>query len=263
MTPDNADRTTAAPPAGQSAPRGLRLRLDPTLVGRGSLDGGWWPRSRDPKAELPDLITGMESSLGIITGVALNLDAWDSAPRRVVIDGRRVHVGWFRAMNAHTVGVTGAFRDRFVLLVVPPQATTAAAATAMAMAADATSSAGPADLLAASGIGARETAPTPPPRRPQGHPTPRPSDESGRPGGNEWRNPPAGLTSQQRAPAMADRVPCRAIGRITEHAQSQYTPSSWPGAQAGPRRPVVLPFLTHPRRTQPDPNPQPAPQRAA
>jgi len=43
-----------------------------------------------------------------------------------------------------------------VLLVVPPQATTAAAATAMAMAADATNSARPADLLAASGIGAED-----------------------------------------------------------------------------------------------------------
>jgi Family of unknown function (DUF5994) len=260
---DSGDRTTAAPPAGQSVPQGLRLRLDPTLAGRGSLDGGWWPRSRDPEAELPDLIAGLESSLGMITRVALNLDAWDSAPRRLVVDGRRVHVGWFRAMNADTIGVTNASRDRFVLLVVPPQATPASAASAMAMAADPASSARPADLLAASGIGARDTAPTPPPRRPQGHPTPRPSGESGRPGGNEWRNPPAGLTIQQRAPAMADSMPRRAIGRITEHAQSQYTPSSWPGAQAGPRRPVVLPRLTHPRRTQPDPNPQPAPQRAA
>jgi len=89
--------------------------------------------------------------------VALNPDAWDRAPRQVAIDGRRVHVGWFRAMNADTIGVTRALRDRFVLLVVPPQATPAAAATAMAMAADATSSARPADLLAASGIDAQDT----------------------------------------------------------------------------------------------------------
>jgi Family of unknown function (DUF5994) len=83
--------------------------------------------------------------------VALNPDAWDSAPRRVVVDGRRVHVGWFRAMNAHTIGVTSAARDRFVLLVVPPQATAAAAADAMATAADATNNARAAVLLAASG----------------------------------------------------------------------------------------------------------------
>jgi uncharacterized protein DUF5994 len=102
------------------------------------------------------LLAGLESSLGVIARVAVNLDAWDSAPRRVVVDGRRVHVGWFRAMNAHTIGVTGGSRDRFVLLVVPPEATAMAAATAMAMAVDATTSIQPADILAASGIGAED-----------------------------------------------------------------------------------------------------------
>jgi hypothetical protein len=181
MTPDSSDRTTAVPPAGQSAPPALRLRLDPTLARGGILDGGWWPRSRDPDAELPDLIAGLESSLGVITRVALNLDAWDSAPRRVAIDGRRVHVGWFRAMNAHTIGVTRASQDRFVLLVVPPEASTAAAATAMAMAADPTNSARPADILAGSGITTGELRPDTPAWLPQGHPTPRPDGEGGRP----------------------------------------------------------------------------------
>jgi hypothetical protein len=161
MTPDNAYHTTPVPPTGRSAPQGLRLRLDPTLARGGILDGGWWPRSRDPDAELPDLIAGLESSLGAITRVALNPEPWDGAPGQVAIDGRRVHVGWFRAMNAHTICLTRAFQDRFVLLVVPPEATTAAAATAMAMAADATNSARPADLLAASGIGAQDTGLTP------------------------------------------------------------------------------------------------------
>jgi hypothetical protein len=158
MTTASSDHTTAVPPAGQSTPPALRLRLDPTLARGGILDGGWWPRSQDPEAELPDLIRGLESSIGAITRVALNPDAWDDAPPQVGVDGRRVHVGWFRAMNAHTIGVTRAVRDRFVLLVVPPQATPAAAVTAMAMAADASNSARPADLLASSGIGTQNTA---------------------------------------------------------------------------------------------------------
>jgi hypothetical protein len=158
MTTDTTDHTTAVPATGQAVPPALRLRLDPTLARRGILDGGWWPRSRDPDAELPDLIAGLESSLGVITRVALNPDPWDGAPRRLAVDGRRVPVGWFQAMNAHTICLTRAFQDRFVLLVVPPEATTAAAATAMAMAADAANSARPADLLAASGIGAQHTA---------------------------------------------------------------------------------------------------------
>jgi hypothetical protein len=75
MTPDSTNPTTAVPPAGKSAPPELRLRLDSTLAGGGVLDGGWWPRSRDPHAELPVLIAGLDTALGTITRVALNLDA--------------------------------------------------------------------------------------------------------------------------------------------------------------------------------------------
>jgi hypothetical protein len=159
---NNMPLATTAPPTGPSAPPGLRLQLDPTMAGTGAVDGGWWPRSRDPDAELPGLIAGLESSIGPITRVALNLDAWDTAPRRVAVDRRRVRVGWFHHMDAHTIGVTRASQGRVVLLVVPPQATTAGAETAMSMAADAATSAGPADILAAAGIGVEDPAPRPP-----------------------------------------------------------------------------------------------------
>jgi hypothetical protein len=155
---------TTAPPTRPTAPPGLRLQLDPAMAGTGVVDGGWWPRSRDPDAELPGLIAGLDSSLGPITRVALNLDAWDSAPRRVAVNGRRLRVGWFRQMDPDTIGVTRAFQNRVALLVVPPQATTAAAGIAMAMAADGANSAGPADILAAAGIGGEDSAPTPPQR---------------------------------------------------------------------------------------------------
>jgi hypothetical protein len=153
--------TTAPAPTRPPAPPGLRLQLDPTMTGTGAVDGGWWPRSRDPDAELPGLIAGLESSLGPVTRVALNLDAWDTAPRRVAVDGRRVRVGWFHHMDAHTIGVTRASQNRVTLLVVPPQATTAAAGIAMATAADATNSARPAAILAAAGLG-EDPAPCPP-----------------------------------------------------------------------------------------------------
>ena len=166
--------TTAPAPTAPPAPAGLRLQLDPTMAGTGAVDGGWWPRSRDPDAELPGLITALDSSLGPITRVALHLDAWDTAPRRVAVDGRSVHVGWFRHIDAHTIGVTRAFRDRAVLLVVPPQATTAAAEVAMAMAADAANSTGPAGILATAGAGGEDPAPMPPqPARSDVPPHPR------------------------------------------------------------------------------------------
>ena len=163
MTAATSTPTTAPPPTRPPAPPGLRLQLDPTMAGTGAVDGGWWPRSRDPDAELPGLIAGLDASLGPVTRVALNLDAWDTAPRRVAVDGRRVRVGWFRHMDAHTIGVTRAGQDRMTLLVVPPQATTAAAEIAMAMAADAATSARPADILAAAGIGGEGAAIPPQP----------------------------------------------------------------------------------------------------
>jgi hypothetical protein len=52
-------------------------------------------------------------------------------------------------------------------------------------------------------------------------------------------------------------------GPSNQPGHRDYPPSSWPGAPARPYPPVALPRPTHPRRTQPDPNPQPAPQRAA
>ena len=73
-------------------------------------------------------------------------------PRRGAVDSRHVRVGWFRTMDARMIGVARAFQDRLALLVVPPQATTAAAEIAMAMAADPTNTTGPADILAAAGI---------------------------------------------------------------------------------------------------------------
>lgn len=169
MPPDSSDPATApllrtAPPA----PLGMRLRLDPTLSNGGVVDGGWWPRSRDPDAELPGLIASLESAVGPITRVALNLDAWDTAPRRIAVDGRRLRVGWFRTMDPNMIGVTRGFQDRLALLVVPPQATTAAAEIAMAMAADPTNSARPADILAAAGINAQDSALMPPTAAPAG-----------------------------------------------------------------------------------------------
>jgi len=158
--------STTAPPTRPPAPPGLRLQLDPTMTGTGAVDGGWWPRSRDPDAELPGLIAGLDSSLGPITRVALNLDAWDTAPRRVAVDGRRVRVGWFRHVDPDTIGVTRAGQDRVALLVIPPQATTAAAGSAMATAADGVNSAGPADILAAAGIGGQDPAPMSPQQLP-------------------------------------------------------------------------------------------------
>ena len=53
-----------------------RLRLA-TDIGRGSLDGGWWPESRDLAAELDGLAAELAPEFGTIVRVEVSPDDWD------------------------------------------------------------------------------------------------------------------------------------------------------------------------------------------
>jgi hypothetical protein len=152
MPADRDDASMAIPTGPPTTSSGPRVRLDAAQASQGILDGGWWPRSRDPSAELPALIAGVRAQLGVITRVALNLTAWDSTPSRVAVGDRIVAVGWFRAVNADTITLTRDDHSRVTLLVVPPQASAAAVAVALAMAAEGKDSKQPAAILAASGV---------------------------------------------------------------------------------------------------------------
>ena len=80
------ERHTAIIPAPPSRPR---LRLQPDLSARTLLDGGWWPRSADPAAELPGLILAIDQRHGPITQVMLGRAGWDdSRPRRLRVPPR-------------------------------------------------------------------------------------------------------------------------------------------------------------------------------
>ena len=109
------------------------LRLETTRSREGSLDGAWWPRTRDIAAELPALVGALTEHLGPIARVGLDAEAWESLPTRLVIDDRVVHIDSF-PIGDDTVLITRGERDHFMLLVVPPQATAQAAHAAMAQA---------------------------------------------------------------------------------------------------------------------------------
>ena len=103
-----AERLTATIPATSSRPR---PRLQPDLSARALLDGGWWPRSADPAAELPGLILAIEERHGPITRIMLGRVGWDaSRPRRLRVDGpagsRVVRLGWFGTMPAGLLTAT-------------------------------------------------------------------------------------------------------------------------------------------------------------
>jgi hypothetical protein len=128
-----------------------RLSLDPALKRLGVLDGGWWPSSRNATVELPGLVSSLNARLGVVLRLGLDARDWDEIPHRITVDGHVVRVGRFADVN-HKIIVTRGRQDHVFLLVVPPEAATAAAKSALALAASGRSSGRPEEILAASGI---------------------------------------------------------------------------------------------------------------
>lgn len=117
-TTDRDAAISAAPPAGP------RLLLQSDQSGAVLLDGGWWPRSADPAAELPGLIRALDKRHGRIITVMVGTAGWDaSRPRRVRVDGpagsRVVRIGWFATMPAGLLTAISASGQRTDLVTIP------------------------------------------------------------------------------------------------------------------------------------------------
>jgi hypothetical protein len=137
------------PVPGSPAPSVPRLRLGAALSRGTLLDGGWWPRSADPAAELPRLIAAIEDRCGRVTRLMLGPAGWDSQPRRLGAAARVVKVGWFSGQPACLLTVFYGSSGRVDLLVVPPGTAEADALAAMDLAAQAANLIHAPDLLAA------------------------------------------------------------------------------------------------------------------
>ncbi|MEU8843325.1 DUF5994 family protein [Streptomyces roseus] len=112
-----------------------RLSLTPKTTLAGQLDGAWWPHSRDLEAELPPLVAALQEPWGRITRVTVNPARWPVVPRRVAVDGRVLHVGWFAEQDADKLILLAYAVGRWDLLVIPPETDPVAAARLMAAAA--------------------------------------------------------------------------------------------------------------------------------
>ena len=135
--PSTSEGQTAVRPPPPAEPR---LRMQEDRSGRGLLDGGWWPRSADPAAELPVLLPALDERHGRITRVMLGTADWnDSRPRRLYIDGpagrRIVKLGWFDTMPGGLLTAISARGERTDLVTIPPRSGELAASAAMRQAA--------------------------------------------------------------------------------------------------------------------------------
>jgi hypothetical protein len=113
----------ATPPAtmvSEPPRQTLRLKLKPKAPTTGYVDGAWWPRSRDLSAELPALLAVLAIRLGRVHRVSHNLATWNTAHRRLNVDGHAVRLGGFHAQHPHTIDVIGPNGTRLTLLVLPP-----------------------------------------------------------------------------------------------------------------------------------------------
>lgn len=115
------------PPATEQPRQTPRLKLKPKASATGYVDGAWWPRSRELPTELPTLLAVLATRLGRIQRVSYNLDSWDTAPRRLDIDGEQVRLGGYHAQSPHTVDVIGRNGSRLTLLVLQPATDSATA----------------------------------------------------------------------------------------------------------------------------------------
>ncbi|ATL70163.1 DUF5994 family protein [Nocardia terpenica] len=97
----------------------LRLALDVAVTG--SVDGFWWPHSRNLTDELPALLATLELRLGSIDRVIYHLDEWATAPDTFDFDRHRVRLDGYRHMPARTLEVLGVDLDaRLILRTITP-----------------------------------------------------------------------------------------------------------------------------------------------
>ncbi|MFG1621983.1 DUF5994 family protein [Kribbella sp. NPDC049227] len=100
------------------------------------LDGGWWPRSADPVAEIPGLVLAIDVLQGPIARLILHDSDWDSHPRRLAVAGRLVRVGYFSSQPVGLLtALSGRAGARVDLVVIPPDTEPDTAETAMRLAA--------------------------------------------------------------------------------------------------------------------------------
>ncbi|WP_051366061.1 DUF5994 family protein [Hamadaea tsunoensis] len=128
MTATMNAHTVAAASTPPSTPR---LQLEPTGSRLSLLDGGWWPRSTDPVAELPGLVLAIDKLRGLVSRLVLNAEFWDSRPGRLRVADRVLRLGYFASQPVSLLTALCDNGERVDLLVVAPGTDPGAARAAL------------------------------------------------------------------------------------------------------------------------------------
>ncbi|MFI7680919.1 DUF5994 family protein [Actinophytocola sp. NPDC049390] len=96
----------------------VRMKGSPTTH---DLDGAWWPRSRTPGTEFPELVLVMSSWVGPVNRVLYRTGDWDLAQNSATSEGWPFDLEEAGTLQPDTVMVVGTHQRRRTLLVVPPE----------------------------------------------------------------------------------------------------------------------------------------------
>lgn len=117
MSTSNGPILGSRVPAPSRYPLRLRMAEHP---GKGQLDGGWWPQTRELAMELADLVDHFPAQSGRVVRALVSPPDWDSTPRIVPVTGRYLKVGAFPRDDTHLVLLKTSDRCTLYVLVDPP-----------------------------------------------------------------------------------------------------------------------------------------------
>ena len=107
--------------AGTDQHRPPRLMLSAS-IGRGALDGAWWPHSRDLRTEALGLANHFPPSLGRILRLIYATADWTGGPGRLKADNVFVTLAAFPDRDAHRVLLRTDWGQHVIqLLLIPPE----------------------------------------------------------------------------------------------------------------------------------------------
>ncbi|MGW7538895.1 DUF5994 family protein [Amycolatopsis sp. NPDC054798] len=147
---DSPDCAAAGVVIGSPA-LGRRLRFKKQPAAKGFFDGAWWPRSREPATEFRALAAALADRFGRVDRIGFNPGAWDRAPVPLAHGPDLVRLAAFFSLQQYTVVVIGPRIHHLTLLVIPPEASPAAAERALRSATEPDSTDAAHVILAASG----------------------------------------------------------------------------------------------------------------